>query len=308
MSNILDNKQTLPDNDKGDVVFYIFLILAILLGAMVGSGLALLSGSLFGFSPMEGLSDVGTDPDWNQRTYLRIANGLSHLFTFTISALAFAFYFFRAPLWKKLSFRWPVRLTNAGLGILIMIISFPLIQLLYFLNRQLPLPETLTQMEASAENMLRAVLTMNSPGELLLNLLVVAILPAVGEELIFRGLLQKRLERYFKNGQWAIWITALIFSAIHLQFEGFLPRMFLGAVLGYLFYWSKNLWVPIFAHFVFNGMQVVGQYLFPEAVENLEKAESMAPNWPLAGISLIGVLFLAYYYRQMNQAPENTAL
>lgn len=308
MSNILDNRHTVPDNDKGDMVFYIFLILAILVGAMIGSGLALLSGSLFGVSPMEGLGDVGTDPDWNHRTYLRVANGLSHLFTFTISALVFALYFFGAPFWKKLGFHWPIRSANAGLGILIIVTSFPLIQLLYFLNRQLPLPDTLTQMEASAENMLRAVLTMNTPQELLLNLVVVAILPAVGEELIFRGLLQKRLERYFKNGQLAIWITAIVFSAIHLQFEGFLPRMFLGAVLGYLFYWSKNLWVPICAHFVFNGMQVAGQYIFPEAVESLEKAESMSPNWALAGVSLIGVFLLTYYYRQLNQTTDNTAL
>ncbi|HKK76496.1 MAG TPA: type II CAAX endopeptidase family protein [Saprospiraceae bacterium] len=304
MTNIIDNRQTGSDNDKGDLVFYIFLILAILLGAMIGSGLALFAGSLFGFSPMEGLGDVGTDPSLNQRNYLRIANGLSHLFTFTVAALAFASYFYGAPFWQKLGFRRPVRSANAGLGILIMMVSFPFIQLLYYLNRQLPLPDALTQMEASAENMLQAVLTMNSPWELLLNLVVVALLPAVGEELIFRGLLQKRLERYFQKGYLAVWVTALIFSAIHLQFEGFLPRMFLGAVLGYLFYWSRNLWIPIFAHFIFNGMQVVGQYFYAEEMEKLELAESLAPNWALALFSLAGVLALSYYFIGLNRQTD----
>lgn len=306
MTNIIDNRQTGSDNDKGDLVFYTFLILSVLIGAMIGASLALLAGSLFGFSPMGGLGDVGPAPGLNQRNYLRVANGLSHLFTFTIAALAFAYYFFGASLWRKLGLRRMIRSANAGLGLLIMTASFPFIQLLYYLNRQLPLPDALTQMEASAENMLQAVLRMQSPGELLLNLLVVALLPAVGEELIFRGLVQKRLERYFKNGQIAVWITALIFSAIHLQFEGFLPRLFLGAVLGYLFYWSRNLWIPIFAHLVFNGMQVVGQYFYAEEMEKLELAESLAPNWGLALFSLGAVLALSYYFIRLNRAADNT--
>lgn len=305
MANILDNRHIPPDNDKGDLVFYIFLILSVFLGALIGSGLALLAGSLFGIAPMEELGNVGTDPSLNQRNFLRTANGLSHLFTFTLAALAFAAYFFGRSLWKNLGFQHKLSPGNTALGILIMIVSFPFIQLLYYLNRQLPLPEALTRMEDSAENMLQAVLTMNSPWELLLNILVVAILPALGEELLFRGLLQKRMERYFKNGQIAVWITAFLFSAIHLQFEGFLPRLFLGAVLGYLFYWTRNLWIPIFAHFVFNGMQVVGQYFYPEQVEKLEMAESMAPNWALALLSLAGILGLAYYFHLQQGQLDN---
>jgi len=82
--------------------------------------------------------------------------------------------------------------------------------------------------------------------EVVINLLVIAILPALGEELVFRGVIQQKIaEQISVHG--AIWLTAILFSTIHLQFQGFLPRMLLGAVLGYLFFWSKNLWIPIFA-------------------------------------------------------------
>lgn len=300
MTNILENIEPAQDNDKGGLVFYIFLILAFFVGAMIGSALVYIIGAAFGFSITQILGDVDPEASLKVRNGLRISNGISHFFSFTVAALAFAYYFFGNSFRKKLGFRTPVRFNNLALGAIIMIASFPFIQLLYFLNRQLPLPDSLTQLEASAENMLQAILTMNSPWELFLNLLVAAFLPALGEELIFRGLVQQRFYRYFKKEHLPIWITAFIFSTIHFQFEGFLPRMLLGAVLGYLFYWSKNLWIPIFAHFIFNGMQVVGQYFYADAIEKLEAAESVAPNWPLGLASLAMILILSYFFIKQN--------
>jgi membrane protease YdiL (CAAX protease family) len=300
MSNILENIEPPQDKDKGDLVFYIFLILAFFLGAMIGTLFVYLLGGVLGISIDQMMGGIGPDADLGTRNGLRITNGISHFFTFTVAALGFAYYFFGPSFRKKLGFRVPLRLSNVGYAILIMICSFPFIQLLYYLNRQLPLPDSLIQMEASAENMLQAILTMNSPSELLLNLFVVALLPALGEELIFRGLVQQRLYKYFSGPHLPIWITALVFSAIHFQFEGFLPRLLLGAVLGYLFYWSKNLWIPILAHFVFNGMQVVGQYFLGDEIEKLELAETTDPNWFLGLASLVLMLVLGYFYIQSN--------
>lgn len=96
---------------------------------------------------------------------------------------------------------------------------------------------------------------------LFLSLFIMAVLPAVAEEYVFRGVLQKELSIGFKNVHLAIWLSAILFSSIHLQFFGFLPRVLLGALFGYLYYWSGNLAIPIFAHFINNGFTLIMVYL-----------------------------------------------
>jgi membrane protease YdiL (CAAX protease family) len=102
----------------------------------------------------------------------------------------------------------------------------------------------------------------------------------------------------------AIWIAGLIFSAIHLQFEGFLPRLLLGAVLGYLFYWSRNLWIPILAHFVFNASQVLAQYFYGDQISALEAAEMDDPNWAFGLISLAALIFIGYLIKPRKTIPQ----
>ena len=142
---------------------------------------------------------------------------------------------------------------------------------------------------------------MDSPAELFFNLLVVALIPAVAEEMIFRGIVQQTLESWLKNPIYAVWVAAAVFSFIHFQFEGFLPRMVLGLVLGYLYYWTRNLWIPILAHFVNNGVQVVAAYFMPEQLESLEP-EAMGSSVAIAGIiSLVLTIFVAkYIIKQKN--------
>jgi len=102
----------------------------------------------------------------------------------------------------------------------------------------------------------------DTAGGLLVTLFVVAVLPAIGEELTFRGLIQNELWRGSNNIHVAIWASAFVFSAIHVQFFGFVPRVLLGALFGYLYYWSGNLLVPIVAHFVNNAFSVIMIYLY----------------------------------------------
>lgn len=96
----------------------------------------------------------------------------------------------------------------------------------------------------------------------MINVLVMAILPALSEELFFRGLLQRIFSEWTKNPHIAIAISAFIFSFIHFQFYGFLPRFFLGILLGYMFYWSGSIWVPVTAHFLNNFIAVIVAFLF----------------------------------------------
>lgn len=112
--------------------------------------------------------------------------------------------------------------------------------------------------------------TFNSSAEFIITFLVVAILPAIGEELVFRGMLQRELEKSTGNIHAAIWISAILFSTLHMQFFGFIPRVLLGALFGYLYYWSGNLIVPVFAHFVNNGFALIMLLLYQQGVVTID--------------------------------------
>ena len=115
--------------------------------------------------------------------------------------------------------------------------------------------------EENAASLTKAFLSGNSLMSLTSNLIIIAFLPALGEELFFRGIMQKLFSQMIKNNHAAIIITSIIFSAIHMQFFGFLPRMALGIFLGYLLLWSKSLWLPILAHFLNNALIIIFTFL-----------------------------------------------
>lgn len=193
------------------------------------------------------------------------------------------------------------------LGILLIILSSPLILLINEWNQKMVFPEFLKNIETWMRNqedqldkLTKIFLQMNSFADLIFNLFMFGALAAIGEELLFRGIGQKLLTEWIKNIHWGIWISATIFSAIHLQFYGFFPRMLLGVLLGYMFYWSGNLWVPIVAHFFNNASQVVMVYLFQRGLINLDidKMETFPVYITLIfSVLLSGAVFLFYRSR-----------
>jgi membrane protease YdiL (CAAX protease family) len=144
----------------------------------------------------------------------------------------------------------------------------------------------------------------SSIGGLLVGLIVIAVLPAIGEELVFRGVVQPKLHQLLGNHHVAIWVAALLFSAIHLQFYGFFPRLLLGALFGYLFYWSGNLWYAIFAHFVNNGFTLVMLYLYQQDVTDIDMEATEAVAWPVALAATVAGVFLLYQFRQMTKTRQ----
>ena len=148
----------------------------------------------------------------------------------------------------------------------------------------------------------------NSVPDMLLGLLVIALLPAIGEELVFRGIIQNEFWRGTKNIHLSIWLAAIIFSAIHIQFYGFVPRVLLGALFGYLYYWSGNLLIPIFAHFFNNGFSVVALYLNQQQIIETNVEEIDSAPWPAVIFSVVLTLALLYYlWRFFKQYPPQTA-
>lgn len=152
--------------------------------------------------------------------------------------------------------------------------------------------------EDTAAELTEFLTRFRSQGELLIAIIVIAVLPAIGEELVFRGLIQNELYRATKNIHASIWIAAVLFSAIHLQFFGFVPRVLLGALFGYLYYWSGNLTLAILAHFVNNGVSVMAMYFYQQGAfeYDMESTES-APINVVIICTLMTAALLFYFYR-----------
>lgn len=150
----------------------------------------------------------------------------------------------------------------------------------------------------------------DSFGQLLIALVVVAILPAIGEELVFRGIMQNQLLRATGSIHVAIWIAAILFSAIHFQFYGFVPRMLLGALFGYVYFWSGNLWYAIVAHFANNGISVIAMYLNQRGQldVDLESPEAAPIHLFLISCLLTGGLLYYFYQYFRSRNPNNHPL
>ncbi len=169
-----------------------------------------------------------------------------------------------------------VRISDVLVVVLFMMAVIPFINLLNDLNHRLVLPQALSgienqmkAMEEAAAKLTEKLLNVHTINGLLFNILVIAIIPALGEELIFRGTLQS-IFKDWKGIIVGIWFAAFIFSAIHMQFYGFVPRMLMGAFFGYLVYWSGNIWLPILAHFTNNVLAVIFYYLKFNGVQTID--------------------------------------
>jgi uncharacterized protein len=210
-------------------------------------------------------------------------------------------YYFLKKQGRKLSSYFRLPPIQPSLIIPVLVIVFMGVNAIFIRwNDQITLPFGIEEWARPMEKKLaEATLFMTQYDSLaqgLLAFLVIAILPAIGEEIIFRGMIQNDLYRATKNIHLAIWVSAFIFSAIHLQFYGFFPRMFLGALFGYLYYWSGNLWMPVIAHFVNNGFTLISLYLFHKGTIplDLEKAE---PTPLQVSISIVFSAILLYGYK-----------
>lgn len=280
----------------------IYLLLAAMIGGVVG---ALLGQSVAGLFGLEDLAALGEGEaqvlTLMERNGLRWYNFVAHLFFFTISSLAVAQVVARRSIWSFLQLDRFVTRQQAGLVLVLTLTAFPLMQVVFWLNQQIPLPTWMANMEQQQGWLVQEVLRMEYGYEFWLALLVAAITPAIGEELLFRGVLQTQLERWWKNPHGAVWVAAFIFSAIHMQFAGFFPRFLLGAYLGYLLIWTESLWVPILAHFLFNGIQITAVAFAELPVEASEQEiEISAVIW----WAIPAAMVFAWGLRQLFRADH----
>jgi len=161
--------------------------------------------------------------------------------------------------------------------------------------------EKLKVMEEMLSETSNFITRFDNIGQLMLGIVVVAIIPGIGEEFVFRGLVQNHLYRISKNIHVAIWFGALLFSLFHLQFYGLVPRMLLGALFGYLYYFSGNIIYPMIAHFFNNGFTLIMLYLYQQNVVeyNIEDADVMP--WPQVIFSAVLTLLLFILFKKNAQ-------
>jgi len=277
----------------------ISLILLGLLLTAVGTGVIMLLSGM-SLDELMNLQETGTESLTPGLT--RILLSAQHLFTFILPGLAFGYLYYRKDWLQGLRLSVEPGWLLVILGIFFLVAAYPLVNLSFMVNSAIPMPEWALDFENQAEETMKALLKMDSPLILIANLIVIAILPGIGEELVFRGVLQKQLGYIFGNKIVAIWIAAFIFSAIHLQFEGFLPRFVLGVVLGYLFYWTGNLWVTIIAHAFNNGIQIILIYSTGMDITDVDEMGSDQLQWWMIPISVV-VMFLIYNSILKNRKP-----
>lgn len=215
---------------------------------------------------------------------LKTTQFLQSIGIFILPSMVMAFLWSTTP-YELLRINRVPDLRDAIYAMMSMVLAIPAINLLGEINHMVKFPASLSmlenyliEMELRAEQLTNAMLSVKSVPGLLVNIGLIAVIPAVGEELFFRGTIQRMLQDKMKMHA-AVWITALIFSSIHFQFYGFIPRLLMGAFLGYLFAWTRNLWIPILAHFTNNALAVIFFYMKNTGqsnvdLENIGKSET----------------------------------
>ena len=183
--------------------------------------------------------------------------------------------------------------------------------LLMYWNSHLVLPEFLSGVEQWMRDMEKQLMELTqfltdfqSIPELLAGILVIGVFAGVGEELFFRGLIQPKLQGYLRSPHWGIWVTALIFSAIHVQFYGFLPRLFLGALFGYLYHYTGSLFYPILGHILNNALTLLLVYWSNQGVLELDVQSTDTVSYPGAVVGILVINLGVRYFKKANRVKD----
>jgi len=279
-----------------------FLLIGMAVGNVLALGILAIFFATDANSILLMLNQLISDPTnvpngWNA---MMILQGTVHFFSYLFPALLYWIFIERKAL-SDFQFKDSPAPKTWLLALLLVPVFMPVNSKFIEWNAAMTLPDSLSGLELWMREkedqlaMLTKFLTNYTGfGQLLIALFVVAWLPAWGEETLFRGIIQRKLMQHWENPHVAIWVSAAIFSAIHFQFYGFIPRMLLGAVFGYLYYWTGSLWIAVFAHFLNNGFVLVMMYLYNIKVLTINIEETKTMPWIIVASSLVlTVLILA---------------
>jgi membrane protease YdiL (CAAX protease family) len=294
------------------IVLFLLSFVSMSLFLLMAQGLISFLWGVDLFTQLQGVQDF-TNP-----SVVNI-NRLSLLFQHLGLFIAPAFLFSRLMSNSSLDFlsvRRP-KIAVLAAGAIAMILALPLINALAWVNEQLSLPDALkaleavfAEMEESAAQLTKAITHTTDPFTLLFNILIIAVVPAIGEELIFRGIILPIFIKWTGRLHLSVWLSAALFSAMHMQFYGFIPRMILGALLGYLFVWSKNIWSPILAHFANNFMALIFLFLIArgDIDPDLDSFDPSGTDLIALGVSVALLVPLLWWLYKRKEIAESTVV
>ena len=256
------------------------IIIGLILGTVVGLAYVFITKS--------------NPQDLNSLRFMQIS---SQLFTFVFPPIAYAFLVKEKPV-NALGLK-NVKILWFLIGTAMIFAIMPLNSILAEWNAGLKLPESLSaleqmikDMQESASAMIEKFVSVDTIGGLILNLFMIAGLAAIGEELLFRSIIQTSLIKICKNAHVGILIASAIFSFIHLEFYGFVPRLILGMLLGYMFYFSGSIWIPMLMHFLNNGTVVLIYFLNNKGITNIDVDTFGQTSIPILIVSIVVMIAL----------------
>jgi membrane protease YdiL (CAAX protease family) len=209
-------------------------------------------------------------------------------------AIVYALVTFSGNYGYFLGFRKAEKANMYILAVIGILLAMPFVFWLGALNQNIELPSKLIKLEEESTKIMTAFLKVNHTADILINVFVIALLPAIAEEICFRGALQRIIINITRNAWTGIVVTAILFSSLHMQFLGFLPRMFLGIVLGAFYWFSGSLWTSIIPHFVNNAVQVIVASYAPNYIDKNPETPVLAAI--ASGIVVWAILW--YYQKQ----------
>lgn len=259
-------------------------------GLLAGAALAMWAGSFF---------------EANSRSYYLAQTIAQNVVTFIGVALVAAWIISRRP-FRFLGMTGRCEFRQFIGVVIVYIIALPALNQLIYYNEHITLPASMAgiehmmkEWESSAAVVTDIILAPTDYGSLISGVLIIGCLTGLAEETLFRGLLQRTLEAYPGMKQWAIWIAAFLFSAVHMQFFGFFPRMLLGVFFGYILYTSGSIWPAAFAHAFNNSVVVVSAWLASKYHGSFESPETWGVSttgFPLTACCSVILLILFFYY------------
>lgn len=239
----------------------------------------------------------------NTIVFIRGALIIQFVSLFLVPTLLFAYFSDPKPM-QYIGLKAPSRFLYWVLGIGALLVAIPFVEYTGLLNQKIfsgSSQEWVKSLEEEAAKQIEFMLTKHTPGELMLNLIFIALSAGVGEELFFRGVLQRLFIRLTKSPWAGIIITAALFSAFHLQFLGFLPRFFLGILLGAIYWYSGSLWTAILAHFVYDGLTIVIIYANPAMAKDVDATITQQSGGQFILTALISLLITILVVWQMKK-------
>ena len=280
----------------------LFILLALII-------IGLILGTVIGFAYV--FITKSNPQDLNALRFMQIS---SQLFTFVFPPIAYAFLVKEKPVnalgLKSSKILWFL------IGTAMIFAIMPLNSIFAEWNANLTLPDSMSriehlmkQMQESATAMIEKFVSVDTIGGLILNLFMIAGLAAIGEELLFRSIIQTSLIKICKNAHVGILIASAIFSFIHLEFYGFVPRLILGMLLGYMFYFSGSIWVPMLMHFLNNGTVVLIYFLNNKGITNIDVDTFGQTSIPILIVSIVVMIALflfsiKYSYKERTIASN----